>query len=120
MEYYPAELDDETSSPALNRGFNKTSLVTFWIDPETQQIAKYRFVNAGMDFLPLRWLGRVEGFAVSGEMTPIGGVWVPTSTTLSGRARTALGEFQVTITQAFFDYREAETGARLIGVRSPR
>ena len=34
--------------------------------------------------------------------------------TLSGRATTALGEYEVTITQEFSDYREAETGVRLV------
>ena len=119
IEYYPTALDEE-ANPRLHRGFNKTSVVTFWIDPEAEQIAKYALDNAGMDFLRMRWLARVEGFAVSGEMTPIGGVWVPASTTLTGRVTTALGQFQATITQEFFDYREAETRGRLLDFWSPR
>ena len=115
IEYYPAGLDDKASNPRLNQGFNKTSLVTFWVDPEAEQIAKYAFRNEGMDFLPLQWLARVEGFEASAEMTPIGGVWMPLRTTVSGRIMTAAGAFQGSITQEFFDYREAETGARLIG-----
>ena len=31
------------------------------------------------------------------------------------RATTALGEFAATVTQEFSDYREAETGVRLVG-----
>lgn len=120
IEYYPAGLDDKASHPRLNQGFNKTSLVTFWVDVETEQIAKYAFANAGMDFLPLRWLARVEGFEASAEMIPIGGVWMPLRTTVSGRIMTAAGAFQGSITQEFFDYREAETGARLIGPAGPR
>lgn len=120
IEYYPTGLDDKASSPRLNQGFNKTSLVTFWVDPEAEQIAKYAFANAGMDFLPLQWLARVEGFEASAEMTPIGGVWMPARTTVSGRIKTAAGAFQGSITQEFFDYREAETGARLVGPAGPR
>ena len=120
VEHYPSGSGDEASNPRLSRGFNKTSLITYWIDPAVHEIAKYSFDNAGMDFLPLRWLARVEGFAVSAEMTPAGDVWVPARTTLTGRVTTALGEFQATITQEFFDYREAETGARLIDRWSPR
>ncbi len=119
IEYYPT-VDDDSSNPRLSRGFNKTSLVTFWIDPEVEQIVKYSFDNVGMAFLRFRWLARVEGFAVSAEMKPMSGAWVPTSTTLTGRVTTALGEFQATIRQEFFDYREAETGARLIDLGSPR
>lgn len=114
IEYYPTAQDDEPSNPRLSQGFNKTSTVTFLIDPDTEQIAQYSLDNVGMDFLRLRWLARVEGFAVSAEMTPVGGVWMPMSTTLTARATTALGEFQVTIASEFLDYREAETGARLI------
>lgn len=120
IEYYPAGLDDKASYPRLNQGFNKTSVVTFWVDPETEQIAKYAFRNAGMDFLPLQWLARVEGFEASAEMTPVGGAWMPARTTVSGRIMTAAGAFQGSITQEFFDYREAETGARLVGPAGPR
>ena len=120
IEYYPTGVNDESPNPRISRGFNKSSIVTFWIDPEVQQIAVYSFDNVGMDFLPLRWLARMEGFAVSAEMTHVGGVWMPASTTLTGRVTTALGEFQATITQEFFDYREAETGARLIDPQSAR
>ena len=120
IEYYPTGPDDEASKPRLSQGFNKTSLVTFWVDPEAEQIAKYSFDNAGMDFLPLRWIARVEGFGASAEMTPVGDVWMPARTTVTGRVTTALGKFQGSITQEFFDYREAETGARLIGLAGPR
>ncbi len=119
IEYYPSGLDDKASNSRLNQGFNKTSLVTFWVDPEAEQIAKYAFANAGMDFLPLQWLARVEGFEASAEMTPVGGVWMPARTTVSGRIMTAAGAFQGSITQEFFDYREAETGARLVGPAGP-
>ena len=120
IEYYPTGLDDKASNPRLNEGFNKTSLVTFWVDPEAEQIAKYTFANAGMDFLPLQWLARVEGFEASAEMAPVGGVWMPARTSVSGRIMTAAGAFQGSITQEFFDYREAETGARLVGPAGPR
>ena len=40
--------------------------------------------------------------------------------TLSGRATTALGEYDATFTQEFFDYRQADTGARLADPESDR
>ena len=115
IEYYPTGPDPKSSNPRLNQGFNSTSVVTFWVDVKTEQIAKYEFANAGMDFLPLRWLARVEGFEASAEMIPVGDVWMPARATVSGRIMTARGAFQGSITQEFFDYREAETGARLVG-----
>ena len=120
VEFYPADhLDDEADQP-LNRGFNKTSLVTFWIDPEVHQIVQYTFDNPGLDFLRLRWLLRVDGLEALVEMTPVGDVWMPARVTTRGRVTTALGEFQLKLTRELFDYREAETGARFIGPGSPR
>ena len=120
IEYYPTGPDPKSSSTRLNQGFNKTSLVTFWVDVKTEQIAKYEFANAGMDFLPPRWLARVEGFKASAEMIPVGDVWMPARATVRGRIMTARGAFQGSITQEFFDYREAETGARLVGPAGAR
>ena len=79
------------------------------------QIVKYTFDNTGLDFLPGRWLVRIDGLAASMEMgQPIGDVWLPLRVTVAGLATTALGEFDVTFTREFTEYREAQTGARLI------
>jgi hypothetical protein len=130
IEYYPTDLFDDgpADDPAasdrdrrIDRGFNKTTLVTLWIDPEAHQIVKYTFDNTGLDFLPGRWLLRVEGLEATMEMgQPIGDVWLPLRVTVSGRAATALGEFDVMFTRSFSDYREAETGANLIDAGDPR
>ena len=114
IEYYPTAQVDQGFDARMNHGFNKTSLVTYWIDPEVHQIVKFTFDNAGLDFLPFRWLLRVEGLESSADMAPIGGVWLPARVTTTGRVTTALGGFDVTVTREFVDYREAETGARLI------
>ena len=124
IEYYPTNLFDEDDEPdheeseveaRIDRGFNKTSLVTLWIDPAAQQIVKYTFDNTGLDFLPGRWLVRIDGLSASMEMgQPIGDVWLPLRVTVSGLATTALGEFDIMFTREFTEYREAETGARMI------
>ena len=123
IEYYPTnllnddgpELDASELETRIDRGFNKTSLVTLWIDPDAHQIVKYTFDNTGLDFLPGRWLMRIDGLAASMEMgQPIGDVWLPLRVTVAGLATTALGEFDVTFTREFTEYREAQTGARLI------
>ena len=120
IEYYPTAQVDQGFDARMNRGFNKTSLVTYWVDPAVHQIVTYTFDNPGLDFLPFRWLLRVDGLESSADMAPIGGVWLPARVRTTGRVTTALGGFDVTVTREFFDYREAETGARLIDGVSPR
>ncbi len=128
IEYYPTDLfddgpesDDSDLGARINRGFNKTTLVTLWIDPEAYQIVKQTFDNTGLDFLPGRWLLRIDDLQASMEMDqPIGNVWLPLRVTVSGRATMALGDFEVRFTREFFDYREAETGGRLIDAGAPR
>ena len=120
IEFYPSGPFWEEAGERINRGVIKTSMVTLWIDPEIHQILKYAFENAGLDFLRFRWLLRADGLQASMELAPVSGVWMPARMTLSGRATTALGEFAATVTQEFSDYREAETGVRLLDPRSDR
>jgi hypothetical protein len=138
IEYYPGDLfdkaapdDAERDEPEETDGrrevsirirlqreqFAKTSLVTLWIDPEAHEVVQYTFENVGLDFLPGRWLVRVDGWHASIEMgQPIGGVWLPRRMTLSGGATTALGAVEMRFTREYTDYREALTGGRLVGV----
>ena len=122
IEYYPTDLFEDDSEQESEREqrieeqIAKTSLVTLWIDPEVHEVVRYTFDNVGLDFLPGRWLVRVEGWHASIEMAqPIGGVWLPRRMTLTGRATTALGAFELRLTREYSDYREALTGGRLVG-----
>ena len=127
IDYYPTDrFDDRPHShrsqfeARIERGFNKTSLVTLWIDPEAYQIVKYTFDNNGLDFLPGRWLLRVDAVTVTVEMgPPIGHVWLPRRATVFGRGMTALGDLDLAFTRDFSDYREAETSGRLIDAAEP-
>jgi hypothetical protein len=122
IEYYPTDLFDDDSEPESERerriaeGFAKTSLVTLWIDPEFHEVVRYTFENVGLDFLPARWLVRVDGWHASIEMAqPIGGVWLPSRMILTGGATTALGAFEMRLTREYTDYREALTSGRVVG-----
>ena len=122
IEYYPTDLFDDDSEPESERerriaeGFAKTSLVTLWIDPEVHEVVRYTFENVGLDFLPARWLVRVDGWHASIEMAqPIGGVWLPSRMVLTGGATTALGAFEMRLTREYSDYREALTSGRVVG-----
>ena len=112
IEFYPTGAFWKEAGKRINRGIVKTSMVTLWVDPEIHQIVKYAFENAGLDFLRFRWLLRADGLQAEMELAPVRGVWMPARMTLSGRATTALGEYVAAFTQEFFDYRQAETGAR--------
>jgi len=122
IEYYPTDLFDDDSEPDSERerriaeGFAKTSLVTLWVDPELHEVVRYTFENVGLDFLPGRWLVRVDGWHASIEMAqPIGGVWLPSRMILTGSATTALGAFEMRLTREYSDYREALTSGRVVG-----
>ena len=122
IEYYPTDLFEDDSEPESERGrriaegFAKTSLVTLWIDPEVHEVVRYTFENVGLDFLPGRWLVRVDGWHASIEMAqPIGGVWLPSRMILTGGATTALGAFEMRLTREYSDYREALTSGRVVG-----
>jgi hypothetical protein len=114
VEYYPTASNDQGFNERINRGFAKTSMVTMWVDPVRLQLLRYSFDNPGLDFLRFQWLLRVDGLEASMEMAPVGDLWMLARATTSGRVTTALGGFAVTITREFFDYRDAETGVRLI------
>ena len=123
IEYYPTDLFEDDSKPESEREqrieeqIAKTSLVTLWIDPDVHEVVRYTFENVGLDFLPGRWLVRVDGWHASIEMAqPIGGVWLPSRMVLTGAATTALGAFELRLTREYSDYREAITGGRLVGV----
>ncbi len=122
IEYYPTDLFEDDSEPESERerriaeGFAKTSLVTLWIDPEVHEVVRYTFENVGLDFLPGRWLVRVDGWHATIEMAqPIGGVWLPSRMILTGGATTALGAFEMRLTREYSDYREALTSGRVVG-----
>ena len=129
IEYYPTDIfgegdlldddpdpDDLEMERRIRQGFAKTSLVTLWIDPEVHEVVQYTFENVGLDFLPGRWLVRVDGWRASIEMAqPIRGVRLPRRMTLQGQATVAPGTFEVRFTRDYTDYREALTGGRLVG-----
>ena len=55
IEYYPTQLFSDTDADAdedklearVEAGFNKTSLVTLWVDPNEHQIVQFTFDNVG-------------------------------------------------------------------------
>ena len=129
IEYYPERLfsDEDDQAPESSRdedieaGFDKTSLVTLWIDPEEHQIVKFTFDNVGFEFLPMRWLVRLDDLRASMVMgQPIEGVWLPEKVELTGQLTMANGSFTVHYTRDFSEYRQAEVRVRIRSYGPPQ
>lgn len=103
----------------IERKMNKTSLVTLWIDPAAHQIVKYTFDNVWLDFLPARWLVRVDDLRATMTMgQPFQGVWLPTAITIHAGVTLASGAYEASYARAFSDYREADVTSK-IRVKDP-
>ena len=127
IEYFPERLFDESDSgdaecdrpaivvPGAQQAFNKGALVTLWIDPTEQQIVRFTFDNIGFDFLPLRWLIRLDELTASMTMgRPLDDIWLPERIEASGVMRMASGSTTVAYSRTFSNYRDATTGGRLL------
>ena len=113
--------DDPASREAV--AMDKTSLVTLWVDPAQHQIVRYTFDNVGFDFLPGRWLFRLDDLTVSMTMRqPFEGIWLPERIDMRAAVSLATGAFELSGTRAYTNYREATTGGRIraIGPDLPR
>lgn len=124
VEYYPVRLfaddegeregaDDEAEA-RLERQMNKVSLVTLWVEPAVAQVVKYTFDNVGMDFLPGRWLVRLNGVQASMRMgQPFPGVWLPQAIEAHARISLASGPFDVRYNVRYDEYRLADVKATI-------
>lgn len=126
IEYFPERLfqeggaDDERCDqgafvvPGAQEEFNKGALVTLWIDPTEQQIVRFTFDNIGFDFLPLRWVIRLDEVTASMTMgRPLDDIWLPERIEARGVMTLANGLTTLAYSRTFSDYRQATTGARL-------
>ena len=128
IEYYPEQLFTEPDADGRDgdteraRGqdaaaMDKTSLVTLWVDPARHQIVRYTFDNVGFDFLPGRWLFRLDDLTVSMTMRqPFEGVWLPERIDMGAAVSLATGAFEVRGTRAYTNYREATAAGRLLAI----
>lgn len=99
---------------AIERKMNKTSLVTLWIDPAEHQIVQYTFDNVWMDFLPGRWLVRVDDIKASMRMgQPFQGVWLPREISIQAGVTLASGSYEATYRRTFSDFREADVTSKI-------
>jgi hypothetical protein len=98
----------------IEHKFNKVALVTLWVDPAEHQIVKYTFDNTDLNFLPARWLVRVDDVSASMTMGQyLHGVWLPRSIAVHASLTLAHGSYDATYGRDFFDYRQGEVKARI-------
>ena len=126
VEYYPKHLfedeeradkedkGDEDAEGEFEQAFEKTSRVKLWILPDEHQIVKMTFDNVGLEFLPYRWLVRVDDIRASLIMDkPVSNVWLPREIMATGKVSTAAASLSVRYERKFFDYREADVKVRM-------
>jgi hypothetical protein len=105
---------DRRSDAQLMRLMNKTSKVTLWIDPGSQQILKYTFDDLGWDFFPGQWLVKMNDVTATmtvGQVFP--DVWLPRTVDMRAQMATAAGSVDMAFAIEYSNYRKAEVSATI-------
>jgi hypothetical protein len=107
---------DEAFGDAMQRLMNKVSMVTLWVEPDQHQIVKFIFDNAGLDFLPLAWLARVDELRATMVMSEaFPGVWLPKRVDTTGAMALATGRLDIQYALDYSGYREAKVTTKIRG-----
>lgn len=105
---------EEVEDQKIERNLNKVALVTLWVEPTEHQIVKYTFDNIDFGFLPARWLVRLDRVSASMTMSRVlDGVWLPGRISVQAGLTFATGSYGIRYERTFYDYKKAETGARV-------
>jgi hypothetical protein len=116
IEYSPKV--DEKKLPEKQKNlagaFEKSILVTMLIIPEDHQIVQMTFDNVSLDFLPARWLVRLNDMKASLTMDmPFEGVWLPRDISAHGTFSTAPMDIAAKYTRQFFAYQKTDVKVKL-------
>jgi hypothetical protein len=108
------EQKEKAQEDEIDRKMDKTSQVTLWVDPQTQQIVKYTFDNVWMDFLPAGWLVKIDDLRASMQMgQPFPDVWLPHSMSIHAGFTVALGSMELQYHREFSNYRKADVSSKV-------
>ncbi|MBN2431323.1 MAG: hypothetical protein JXQ27_07600 [Acidobacteria bacterium] len=110
VEYYPERLfSGDDGGDEYENMLDKTTLVTMLIDPAEYQIVNVTFDNVGLDFLPGRWLVRVEKLWATMTLgQPVENEWLPEGIRLEARVTTAMGDMTAYYERSFYEYRQTD------------
>jgi len=124
IEYYPAQLFSEGRTRPNRRvrerdervqdKMNKVALITLWIEPTAYQILQYEFRNIDFDFLPGRYLARLDDMRATmrmGQAFP--DVWLPDTIGMRFAMTLAIGTIDARYDVRYHDYREATVRTRV-------
>jgi hypothetical protein len=114
IEHYPSKKAEDSKKEEFERMFEKTILVTMLIEPKEHQLVRITFDNVGMEFLPVRWLVRLEELRASMTMDkPFGEVWLPKRIVAAGSVDTAGPSLSVKYSREFYDYNKTDVRVKL-------
>ena len=109
------EKEQRERGEQIERQMDKVSFVTMWVEPTERQILQYEFQNIDADFLPARWLLRLDEMRASMRMgNPFPGVWLPASMDIRVAMTMAIGRVSAVFDTKYRDFREAATDSRVI------
>ncbi|RPJ86751.1 MAG: hypothetical protein EHM18_04610 [Acidobacteria bacterium] len=109
----PKSAREQETEDYYERMFEKTLVVTMLVLPEENQILQMGFDNIRLDFLPARWLVRLDDLKADMTMhKPFENVWLPQAIHASGAVTTANGSLTVRYLREFFDYRKTDVKVR--------
>ena len=123
IEYYPEHLFQRRSQGKrgngsdahIERQMDKVSSVTLWVEPAAKQILQYKFQNVEPDFLPARWVARLDEMRASMRMgQPFPDVWLPASLAFRVKMTLAIGAIDATYDVVYRDHRLAETSVKVV------
>jgi hypothetical protein len=101
--------DRKKEDAVILRLLNKVALVTMWIEPASHQIVKSTFDNVSFDFLPGRWLVKVDDVTASMTMgQPFPDVWLPRNVEMNVALQLAPGQVGFHYALDYHDYRLAD------------
>jgi hypothetical protein len=98
----------------IANALEKSILVSMLIIPDEHQIVQMTFDNVSLDFLPARWLMRLNDIKASLIMDkPLGDVWLPREVTAHGSLSTANMDLAMKYSRQFFSYRKTDVKVKL-------
>jgi len=127
VEYFPRKLfnddeadrergarDDDDEDERIQAAMNKVARITLWVDEERAMILRYVFENVDFDFLPGRWLVRVDNVRAEMSMAePFPGIWLPGDMRMDFAMTLANGSYGFRYGLSFQDYRMGDVTSRI-------
>jgi hypothetical protein len=116
IEYLP-QIDKEHKPEIkgnIANALEKSVLVTMLIIPEEHQIVRMTFDNVSLDFLPARWLIRLNEMKASLVMDKaVGDVWLPREVSVHGSLSTANMDLVAKYSMKFFSCHKTDVKVKL-------